>query len=51
MYESFAEQYIDLKSDVDLRLFVKKEDVDVNDKKNNIFHNADKYLKKELCLN
>lgn len=50
IYESFIDEYIDLKSDVDLRLFINKEDIDLNDNKNKVFHNADQLLKKALCL-
>jgi len=50
IYESFVDEYIDLKSDVDLRLFINKENVDLNDNKNKVFHNADQLLKKTLQL-
>ena len=44
IYESYVEEYIDLKSDVDLRLFINNEEIEENKKKNTIFNNADNYL-------
>lgn len=48
LYNSYVEEYIDLKSDCDVRLFLKEEKVLENKDKNSIFANADIYLKKHL---
>lgn len=48
IYSSIVEEYIDLKSDVDLRLFLKSEEIESDSKKNKIFANTDGYLKKKL---
>ena len=48
LYDSFVEQYIDLKSDVDLRLFKDSEDIENNKKKNKVFNNADAFLRNNL---
>ena len=48
LYDSFVEQYIDLKSDVDLRLFKDNDDVELNKKKNKLFNNADAFLRNNL---
>ncbi len=50
IYEGYIEQYVDLKSDVDLRLFLKQEKTDTAQSKNSIFARADKYLYKSLEL-
>jgi len=50
LYDGMIEEYIDLKSDLDLRILVGKEDLENNNKKSEVFYNADKYLKKELNL-
>ena len=48
LYNSYVDDYIDLKSDCDVRLFLKEEKVLENKDKNSIFANADIYLKKHL---
>ena len=49
LYDSYIEQYIDLKSDCDLSLF-KTHDDEKAAEKNEVFHNADNFLKTKLEL-
>ena len=49
LYDSYVEEYLDLKSDCDLSLFKSHDDKDAA-KKNDIFHNVDDLLKKGLNL-
>jgi len=49
LYDSYIEQYIDLKSDCDLSLF-KTHDDNKAAEKNAVFHNADNFLKTKLSL-
>lgn len=48
IYDDYMEQYIDLKTDLDIRLFIGKQNFEINAKKNELFHNADNYLKNSL---
>ena len=48
LYENLVDQYIDLKADVDVRLFLNSEDIENNKKKNLIFSHSDEFLKKNL---
>ncbi len=48
LYNSYVEEYIDLKYDCDIRLFLKEEKVLENKDKNRIFANVDEFLKKNL---
>lgn len=48
LYNSYIEEYIDLKSDCDMRLFLKEEKIEENKDKNSIFVNADLFLKNNL---
>ena len=48
LYDQYIEEYLDLKSDVDLNLFMNDYKVDDNKKKNKLFSNADELLKKKL---
>ncbi len=48
LYDSYVEQYIDLKSDCDLSLFKSQDDKAAE--KNSVFHNADNFLKTKLSL-
>ncbi len=49
LYDSYIEQYIDLKSDCDLSLFKTHDDAKAAEK-NAVFHNADNFLKTKLSL-
>ena len=49
LYDSYIEQYIDLKSDCDLSLFKTHDDAKASEK-NAVFHNADNFLKTKLSL-
>ena len=48
LYDAYIEQYLDLKSDVDLNLFMNDYMVEENKDKNKLFNNADELLKKLL---
>ena len=50
VYNSLIEEYIDLKSDVDLRILVGREEVELNNKKMNLFTNAYNQMKSELNI-